>query len=91
MQAHGSTWEHEVRVALPSSYDSTQCDYPVLWIMDNQLEPAIAVLGDLDLILVAVGAGRVSFNESGIRRTYDFQPGEDLFFAGFQGDQLRKE
>src|SRR6187551_3569313 len=31
----GSEWRHEVRIALPVSYTSTQKLYPVLWLTDN--------------------------------------------------------
>jgi predicted alpha/beta superfamily hydrolase len=90
MRSRGFDWDHEIRVALPRSYASGDRSYPVLWLMDNQLEEALAILGERDLILVSVGAGDVALRENGIRRTYDFTPGPDLFFPGPGSDRMRR-
>jgi predicted alpha/beta superfamily hydrolase len=92
MRAEAFRWEHEIRVALPSSYDETEQNYPVLWLTDNDLECALAVLGDAQVILVAVGAGSVSEIELAVRRAYDFYPTEDFVsFDGPGSDLLREE
>jgi uncharacterized protein len=91
MRALGFGWEHEIRVALPFSYALTDWAYPVLWILDNQLEHALTVLAGSDLILVSVGAGGVPVREFGVRRAYDFAPTPDLSFTGAGGDYSRRE
>lgn len=90
MQAESYPWEHQVRVALPVSYEDGQRTYPVLWITDHFFETAIAVLGQLDLILVGVGPGRVSGIEFTRRRAYDFYPVEDFYPDGPAGDFLKR-
>jgi predicted alpha/beta superfamily hydrolase len=90
MRARGFEWDHEIRVALPSSYTSGGQEYPVLWIMDNQLEEALAILQGRELILVSVGAPRVTTQDNAVRRTYDFTPGPDQFFDGPLGESLRR-
>jgi predicted alpha/beta superfamily hydrolase len=77
MRAPGFDWDHEIRVALPSTYAESDRTYPVLWIMDNELEPALAVLGPAQLIVVSVGAPPVPIKEHSRRRTFDFYPVED--------------
>jgi predicted alpha/beta superfamily hydrolase len=90
MRASGYRWEHEVRVALPPSYESTTTTYPVLWITDNMLETALTALhSPRDLILVAVGPQSSTFAEAGARREYDFTPSGDLFWSGATGDYVR--
>lgn len=91
MRASGYEWDHEIRVALPVSYAETTKTYPVLWITDNTLEAALSVLGQLDLILVGVGADRIPVVESSNRRIYDFMPDEDLYARDPHGDHLRRE
>lgn len=91
MRAAGFDWEHEIRVALPLSYAQGDNAYPVLWILDNQLEQALTVLGSSDLILVSVGAGQVPRREFNVRRTYDFTPTDELSFAGPGGEYSRRE
>jgi predicted alpha/beta superfamily hydrolase len=91
MRADGFEWEHEIRVALPASYGFTDRVYPVLWITDNELECALAVLRDVELILVSIGAGRVSVRETSARRAFEFRPAEDPYFDGPGGEYLRRE
>jgi uncharacterized protein len=91
MRAPGFDWEHELRVALPLSYSRSSKAYPVLWILDNQLEHALTVLAGCDLILVSVGAGRVPRREFNVRRVFDFTPTEDISFDGPGGDYSRRE
>jgi predicted alpha/beta superfamily hydrolase len=90
MRARGFEWDHELRVALPASYGSGNSSYPVLWIMDNQLEESLALLQSRELILVSVGSPRVPTQDNAVRRTYDFTPGPDQFFDGPLGDSLRR-
>jgi predicted alpha/beta superfamily hydrolase len=91
MRAAGFDWEHEIRVALPYSYSNTDTAYPVLWILDNQLEHALTALSGCDLILVSVGAGRVPRREFNVRRVYDFTPTAEISFDGPGGDYSRRE
>jgi predicted alpha/beta superfamily hydrolase len=92
MRADGLEWEHEIRVALPSSYEESERSYPVLWLTDNDLEGALAVLGDAQLILVAVGAaGSVSEPELNVRRAYDFYPTDDFVAFDGPGSELLRE
>ena len=78
-------------MALPFSYTYTDKRYPVLWVMDNDIEASIPVLAGGDLILVGVGAPPIEWREWGMRRAYDFTPTEELFFGGPGGDYLRQE
>jgi predicted alpha/beta superfamily hydrolase len=78
MRAAGFDYEHEIRVALPVGYASTDRTYPVLWVTDNSLELALSVLGSAQLILVAVGGGAIPVAEFGRRRCFDFYPTEDF-------------
>lgn len=92
MHAPGSRWDHEIRVALPVSYQHTTRHYPVLWITDNSLEAALASLGGAELILVAVGNGaEITVREDSIRRAYDFLPASDVFFEDTIAAYFRKE
>jgi predicted alpha/beta superfamily hydrolase len=90
MHAVDYPWAHEVRVAVPRTYGTSDRAYPVLWILDNLLESALAVLGDLDLILVGVGNDRESgWYYAAHRRVYDFYPVKDFHPDGARGDALR--
>lgn len=92
MQIPGHPFPHEIRVALPASYADSTRTYPVLWVLDNALETAVAVAGARDLILVAVG-GRpedpVAIPANG--RAFDFYPDPDIWATGPMGDWLREE
>jgi predicted alpha/beta superfamily hydrolase len=79
MRADGWAWEHEIRVALPVSYATGERSYPTLWVLDNQLEEALSILGVRDLILVAVGSG-ATLADFNVRRTHDYTPGPDMRF-----------
>jgi predicted alpha/beta superfamily hydrolase len=87
----GFGWEHEIRVALPASYPTSSRSYPVLWITDGNLEPALAVLGVAELILVSVGAGTATMEDADARRTFELTPTSDLYFDGLLGERLRQE
>jgi predicted alpha/beta superfamily hydrolase len=91
MQADGYPWDHEIRVALPSSYADSWMSYPVLWVTDNQLETALSVLGRIDLIVVSVGASRAAGEDSLRRRGYDFYAAEDLTPPGLYGEAMRRD
>jgi ferri-bacillibactin esterase len=91
MQIPGFEWEHEVRVALPISYEHTDRPYPVLWLTDNHIEAALAILGPLDLILVGIGSGLVSMTEWDRRRIYEFSPDGPIYFDGPAGEWLERE
>jgi predicted alpha/beta superfamily hydrolase len=92
MRAPGFDWDHEIRVALPSTYAETDRTYPTLWVMDNELEPALAVMGDAQLILVSVGSDRIPLKEHSRRRTFDFYPAADHLAWDTPGsDHLRAE
>jgi predicted alpha/beta superfamily hydrolase len=74
-------------VALPLSYAETSTRYPVLWVTDNALELALAVLPPLELIIVSVGAPGGGFTPA---RAYDFYPLEDIHPSGPVGEWLRE-
>jgi predicted alpha/beta superfamily hydrolase len=87
MQAPGWDWAHEIRVALPLSYAQGDRAYPTLWVMDNQLEEALAILGMRDLILVTIGSG-ANLQEFSDRRTHDYTPGPSMAFDGPGSDRM---
>ncbi len=89
MRAEGYDWDHEIRVALPVSYGETDRSYPVLWLTDNHLEPALQAVGSAELILVGVGAPPVPHKDSGMRRIFDFYPVEHIFPEGAMGEHVR--
>jgi predicted alpha/beta superfamily hydrolase len=92
MQIPGHPFPHEYRVALPNSYRDSTRHYPVLWVTDNGLEAALAVVGAREVILVAVG-GRpedpVAFPANG--RAYDFYPRPSIYAPGPIGESLRSK
>jgi predicted alpha/beta superfamily hydrolase len=89
MQADGYPWEHEIRVALPLSYAESTRAYPVLWVTDNVLETALAVLGPVELIVVSIGAPRNAGGFASARRAYDFYPCEDIYPPDPAGAYIR--
>lgn len=86
----GFSYDHEVTIALPASYDaSPDRAYPVLWVLDSPLMMR-SVVGILDTLvignlapeMIVVGVG--SRSEDGLagvgRRVMDFSPpGPDYF------------
>jgi uncharacterized protein len=87
----GYPWEHELRVALPFSYAHRERQYPVLWVLDNDLETALAVLTRHEVIVVSVGTPALSWREWGVRRLYDFTPTVDSAFCGPGAEYIRRE
>jgi predicted alpha/beta superfamily hydrolase len=91
-QIPGHPFPHEVRVALPSTYADSDRAYPVLWVTDNALEAALAVVGNRELIIVSVG-GRpedpVLKPDNG--RVYDFYSEEYIGTANPVGDRAAIE
>jgi predicted alpha/beta superfamily hydrolase len=86
----GFSYDHEVTVALPASYDvSRDRTYPVLWVLDSPLMLRLVVgtldtlvIGNLAPEMIVVGVG--SRSEDGLagigRRVMDFSPpGPDYF------------
>jgi predicted alpha/beta superfamily hydrolase len=77
MRPDGYPSEMELRVALPRTYGESDRDFPVLWVTDNDLEAALPMMGDREIIAVGVGAPRIGPGYH-IRRTYDFYPEPDI-------------
>lgn len=85
VRAEGWEWEHEVRVWLPGTYNTSDRTYPTLWVTDNALEfVQVALMGAEfgmapELIVVAVGQPRgTSVLDFQRRRSYDFIPDKSL-------------
>ena len=90
------TYDHEITVALPASYDAApERKYPVLWVLDAPLMLRM-VVGILDTLvignhapeMIVIGVG--SRSEDGLagigRRVMDFSPsGPDYFPPGESG------
>src|SRR5690606_32725850 len=78
----GGRWEHEIQVALPPSYHSSDQRYPVLWVTDGSIwfEPAVNAVsltaaGHVpEMIVVGVGVPPEAADQYGPRRSYDFTP-----------------
>ena len=94
VRANGWSWEHEVRIYLPPSYQLTDISYPTLWITDNDLELVQGALsGDAlglapELIVVAVGAPpQINPAERQRRRTYEFTPEKALLGPLFAANE----
>jgi predicted alpha/beta superfamily hydrolase len=87
-RAGGIDHDHEIRVALPPSYDDTDRRFPVLWVTDGRFERTVPALDSLymadavpELIVVSVGAPETASRaEYRRRRTFDFTPTEDTTF-----------
>ncbi len=91
-QVPGFAWEHEVRVWLPPSYESSEGLFPVAWVMDNMLGYAqSACSGSMskdvsEFIVVSIGGPvGLDLHEFQRRRTYDFLPALDLAPPAFRG------
>jgi predicted alpha/beta superfamily hydrolase len=82
LQGADLPWPHDVRVALPPSYEHGDHGYPVLWVTDASLSfPLVVGLMNwlhtvqetAELIVIGVGAPDESDHaEFSARRTYDF-------------------
>jgi len=98
MRAEGYKWEHEIRIALPSSYRKENRTYSVLWVTDGHafFEPAVGFATACaqkyipEMIVVGIGAPPQASNESHMRRTYDFTPNDVKSYSGF-GSKLVEE
>lgn len=94
IRAKDYPWDHEIRIALPPSYGTTDRRYPVLWVTDGQFffasaaEVATGCAGKHlpEMIVVAIGSppetGRTN-NEIQSRRSFDFGPNEIKGYQGF--------
>jgi predicted alpha/beta superfamily hydrolase len=89
MRAPGYERSHEVRVALPLSYDTTDPPFPVLWVTDNRLEAVISALSYADMIIASVGGGLVEPQLATQRRIYDLYPTDDIYAPGEMGAYLK--
>lgn len=89
MAIDGYPFGHELRVALPPSYASSDRSYPVLWVTDNALETALTTVGGRELIIVAVGSVAGSTDRPHGGRAYDFYPQHDISQTGPIGEYLR--
>jgi predicted alpha/beta superfamily hydrolase len=101
MRGSKFSYDHEVSVALPASYDAAaDTKYPVLWVLDAPLMMR-TVVGILDTLvignhapeMIVVGVG--SRSEDGLagvgRRVMDFSPpGPDYFPPGEAGTAWRE-
>lgn len=89
-------WAHEIQVALPPSYHSTDKSYPVLWVMDGSHLFETAVLtANLyalkvyppvpvpEMIVIGVGVPRTVVAEYAKRRNVDFSPSSTYGFDDY--------
>jgi hypothetical protein len=72
-------WEHEIRIAVPGSYETSDKSYPVLWALDGAIDLAVATLEKLgesvpEMIVVSVGPPPEGMSEFQFRRDWDFSP-----------------
>jgi predicted alpha/beta superfamily hydrolase len=82
MRAKEFAWDHEIQIALPSSYHRSNKAYPVLWVTDGSLQFQAAIeavnvteKGHLpEMIVVGIGAPPEALAETWVRRDYDFTP-----------------
>ncbi|MEU0945496.1 alpha/beta hydrolase-fold protein [Streptomyces canus] len=99
MQGTGVPWPHDVRVALPPSYEhGDRRSYPVLWVTDASLSFPLTVglmnwlhtvQEVAELIVIGVGAPDESDPaEFGARRTHDFYPMPRWVNAGLGGARM---
>lgn len=91
MRAKDYPWEHEIQIALPPSYGTTDQRFPVLWVTDGSLlfELATALAascaqqGMPEMIVVGIGAPPEAVEETQKRRNFDFSPTATPGFTGF--------
>jgi predicted alpha/beta superfamily hydrolase len=99
MRAEGFPWEHEIQIALPASYATTNKAYPVLWVTDGagQFEVAVRIANQdvhkyvPEMIIVGIGEVPEWSNEGTMRRVYDFSPNDIWKFDGFGSELVSKE
>jgi len=92
MRADGYEWEHEIQVALPATYGSSDQSYPVLWVTDGstifhtaaEVAHLLAMSGLApEMIVVGVGcAASTNMVEFGRRRLFEFIPTPSLAHEG---------
>ncbi len=98
MRAEGYPWEHEIQIALPSSYRTTDRRYPVLWVTDGQFFFKLAAMLVArcaherfpEMIVVGIGSPPEAESEAQMRRSFDFSPNTIRGFEGF-GGKLHRE
>lgn len=91
MRGAAFSWDHEIRVALPASYDASTNAYPVLWVTDGGwlFEAALQSLffssqfGLPEMIVVAIGEPPEDAASLGLRRAHEFYAHERPGFDGF--------
>lgn len=98
MQGSDVPWPHDVRIALPPSYEHGDRSYPVLWVTDASLSFPLTVglmnwlhtVQEIaELIVIGVGAPDESDPaEFGARRTHDFYPMPRWVNAGPGGARM---
>lgn len=98
LQGAGVPWPHDVRIALPPSYEHGDRSYPVLWVTDASLSfPLVVGLMNWlhtvqevpELIVIGVGAPDESDHaEFAARRTHDFYPMPRWVNAGPGGARM---
>jgi predicted alpha/beta superfamily hydrolase len=98
LQGTAVPWPHDVRIALPPSYEHDDRSYPVLWVTDASLSFPLAVglmnwlhtVQELpELIVIGVGAPDESDHaEFSARRTHDFYPMPRWVNAGPGGARM---
>jgi len=98
LQGTAVPWPHDVRIALPPSYEHGDRSYPVLWVTDGSLSFPLVVglmnwlhtVQELpELIVIGVGAPDESDHaEFSARRTHDFYPMPRWVNAGPGGARM---
>lgn len=96
----GWDWDHEIHVALPTSYERSDLTYPVLWVTDASLlfRTAVEIVQMLtvwshapEMVVVGVsnetGTDLMEFSR---RRGYDFSPSEEPLYDGLGGSIMRR-
>jgi predicted alpha/beta superfamily hydrolase len=91
MRAKDYPWEHEIQIALPPSYGTTDQRFPVLWVTDGsmlfQLATALvtscARQGMPEMIVVGIGVPAEALEETQMRRNFDFSPTPTPGYSGF--------
>jgi uncharacterized protein len=92
MHGNGIAWEHEIRVALPASYRTSNQSYPVLWALDGALDLAVNTIQEAgrsipEMIIVSIGPPPEAMADFKFRRNWEFSPlpGTKLADYAFHG------
>lgn len=104
MRGEGMSWDHEILVALPPSYEWSNRSYPVLWVMDgsSQFDLAVQIVNYYstnqfgtrlvpEMIVVGVGAPPDAFRESQERRAFDFSSAQSRLFESLGSELLQEQ